>query len=384
MNPFFDWISILLLVGAGHGLLLALTLLNLRRGNRVANRVMAAILLVFATNMTLHTLAYTKHIVYFPHFFKIEPPLMFLFAPLFYFYVRVMTGNESKLTRHELLHFVPFVLGIVLLTPHYLQPAEEKIQHFLADHERLCWQCLFIYWMTIIQLLGYILAIARLLKRHRERIKLSYSSLEKINLSWLRNLLALVVLIWLVAVILQIIDPTIASFNYMWLIISVSIYLVGYIGLGQPEIFYGVATTPTDSRNPLKKYEKSTLTPDKAATSLQKLNDFMEKERPYLRSDLTLPLLARELTISVHHLSQIINEKLGQNFFEFINCQRVEEAKRRIAEPGSQNLNLAGIGLEVGFNSISSFNAAFKRHAGMTPSQFRDKYQPPSPPFASL
>ncbi len=370
MNPVFDWISILLLVGAGHGLLLAITLLNLRRGNRAANRIMAAILIIFAANMTLHTLAYTGHIIYFPHLTKLEPPLTFLLAPLFYFYVRAMTGHPLEFTRKTALHFAPALLSLALLLPHYLQPAEVKIQHFLSDHEKQCWQCVAIYWLILAQLLGYIAAIARLLRRHRERIQSSFSSLEKINLSWLRNLLLAIILIWLASFFIQLIYPAIESANYIWLLVAIAIYWMGYMGLRQPEIFYGAA----DGKLASKKYEKSTLTPERAEAYLQKLHDFMAKEKPYLRSDLTLPVLASELKISTHHLSQIINEKLGQNFFEFINRQRVEEAKRQIADPANQNLNLAGIGLEVGFNSVSSFNAAFKRHAGMTPSEFREGF----------
>ncbi len=343
MNPSFDWISILLLAGAGHGVLLAITLLNIHRGNRIANRIMAAILFIFAADMMLHTLAYTEHILYFPHLSKLEPPLTFLLAPLFYFYVRALTGDQFGFTRKEALHFAPALVCVILLAPHYLQPADVKIQHFLLDHAKQCWQCVVIYWLILAQLFGYIVAIARLLRRHRERIQSSFSSLEKINLSWLRNLLLVVILTWLAALIMQLVHPTIENANYVWLLVAIAIYWMGYMGLHQPEIFFGA----TNEKAAHKRYGKSTLTPEKADAYLQKLKGFMAKVKPYLRSDLTLPLLARELNISTHHLSQIINEKLGQNFFEFINCQRVEEAKRRIVDPAYVNMNLAGIGLEV-------------------------------------
>jgi len=99
----------------------------------------------------------------------------------------------------------------------------------------------------------------------------------------------------------------------------------------------------------------------------------MVSEKPFLDSDITLPNLAKRLAISTHHLSQVINDKLQKNFFEFVNYYRVEEAKENIAEPANHNLNLAEIGFDVGFNSISSFNAAFKKHSGTTPSQYRER-----------
>jgi AraC-like DNA-binding protein len=77
------------------------------------------------------------------------------------------------------------------------------------------------------------------------------------------------------------------------------------------------------------------------------------------------------MNVSTHHLSQIINERLNKNFFEFINHFRVKEAKRLLKDPGSQHLTLAAIGFEAGFNSVSSFNSIFKKATSFTPSQYR-------------
>ena len=97
----------------------------------------------------------------------------------------------------------------------------------------------------------------------------------------------------------------------------------------------------------------------------------MNKEKPFLESDLTLSGLANKLFITPHELSQVINERLNQNFFEFINHYRVEEAKNMIIDPANKSLKMAVIGFNVGFNSTSAFNTAFKKHTRVTPSQFR-------------
>ncbi len=97
----------------------------------------------------------------------------------------------------------------------------------------------------------------------------------------------------------------------------------------------------------------------------------MEVDKPFLDHSLTLPRLAEKLSISIHDLSQIINERLKQNFFEFVNSHRVGEAKKILSDPEYENLTIAAIGFETGFNSTSAFNAAFKKHTGMTPSQYR-------------
>ena len=104
----------------------------------------------------------------------------------------------------------------------------------------------------------------------------------------------------------------------------------------------------------------------------EKLQKLMETEKLHLDSNLTLPLLAKKTAVSVHHLSQVINEKLSQNFFEFVNSYRVEEAKQMLLDPDRKHLNISAIGFEAGFNSNSSFNSVFKKLTGMTPSQFRN------------
>ena len=369
MAPSFNWLTILLLVGAAHALLLAATLLTIRRGNRLANRMVAFIFIIFATTITFHTIATTNFLLKHPHLSKMEPPLAFLLGPLFYFYVRALTDSSFRLRSVHLLHFVPGLLSIAGLMPFYLQPVENKIQHILNDHQGSCLHCFLIYFAVSVQLLTYIGLITKTLVTYKRGIRDSYSSLEKINLNWLRNLLIGVSITWIASLILQFVSPTIETGSYIWLLVSIQIYLMGYLGLRHPEVFVGIEDGWS---KPQKKYEKSTLTPERANEYLRKLKRFMQSEKPHLESDMTLPVLAKRLAVSTHHLSQIINDKLQQNFFEFINSNRVEEAKQRISDPTNEYLNLAEIGFEVGFNSISSFNAAFKKHAGMTPSRFRE------------
>src|SRR5439155_27331821 len=87
--------------------------------------------------------------------------------------------------------------------------------------------------------------------------------------------------------------------------------------------------------------------------------------------DLSLPKLAAKLALPTHHLSQIINARLNQNFFDFINSYRVEEAKQMLLDPAKKHYSLLVISEEVGFNSKSAFNTAFKKQTSLTPSEFR-------------
>ncbi len=365
-----SWIEILLLVGAAHSVFLALTLLYIRRGNRVANRLFAGVLVVFALAIFFHTLAAMDLILEFPHLSKIEPPLVFLFAPLFYLYVQALTKPGFALRRKDSLHFLPFLICLLYLAPFYLGSAQEKLHHFLVEHRGNCFHCSLLYWTTLSQILIYIILVAKTLLNYKKRIRQSFSSIEKINLNWLRNVFIAVALTWIVSFVLQVVAPTLQTGNLVWLLVSINIYLIGYFGLRQPEVFTGPEPDFVTGKL-LKKYERSTLTPEKASEYLERLHRFMDLERPHLDSGITLPALAKRLATSTHHLSQVINEQLHQNFFEFINSRRIAEAQQRLADPANLNINLTEIAFEVGFNSISSFNAAFKKHAGVTPSQYR-------------
>jgi len=104
---------------------------------------------------------------------------------------------------------------------------------------------------------------------------------------------------------------------------------------------------------------------------LKNLLQIMETDKPYLNSDLTLRELAGKLSMSTHNLSEILNTRLNQNFYDFINRYRVEEVKRKLAEKESENFSLIAIAFDSGFNSKSTFNTIFKKYTGTTPSQYR-------------
>lgn len=123
-----------------------------------------------------------------------------------------------------------------------------------------------------------------------------------------------------------------------------------------------------------KKYENSPLGAEEAEAGQRKLLHCMEREKPYLDAELTLAGLAERIDLSAKALSQIINERLQRNFSDFVNHYRVEEAKTLLRQTAPTWQSVLDIAFEVGFNSKSSFNTVFKKHTGLTPSQFRQDH----------
>lgn len=119
------------------------------------------------------------------------------------------------------------------------------------------------------------------------------------------------------------------------------------------------------------KYAKSGLSDDQLLSYKTRLEQVMGSQQVYLRSDLTLPELAKAVDCSVNHLSQVINSGFSMSFFEYVNQFRIDHAKGLLTELDGQSSAVLNIAFSVGFNSNSAFYAAFKKCVGQTPAQYR-------------
>ncbi len=153
------------------------------------------------------------------------------------------------------------------------------------------------------------------------------------------------------------------------------VYVLGYMGISQSPILNENKLKPESRKQP-GRYRKSGLTSEIAERYINTLLRHMENEKPYLDPELTLANLAEQLAIQPNHLSQIINDKLDQTFYRFVNQYRVNEAKRLLVDPDKKHLNILEIAYEAGFNSKSAFNSVFRQDTNMVPSRFRLRNMP--------
>jgi len=363
-----DTIGTILLLGAAQGVILALTLLTLKRGNRSANRVLAALLFFFSFSIVFHIVAHGFHLDDTLHHATTGKILFLFIAPLIYFYVKAQTTRAFQFSKQDLRHFllIPAALLVVALgNIVWPQQALTKQTDLPVSPADLAMSAL-----LFLQTISYLIWVVRLLRRHAQAIKNTFSSIEKINLNWLRILITGYMTVSLLALVLEGIGGDSHQWDVYWLVISAFMYAIAYMGLRQPLIFSG-AYLENPETAPKEKYKKSTLSEENAQQYFHRLQELMRTQHPYLDADLSLPALAKQLSISKHHLSQVINVEAGQNFFDFVNHYRVEAAKTLIADPKKAHLNLSEIAYEVGFSSLSSFNSAFKKNTQSTPSQFK-------------
>ncbi|TGL63631.1 helix-turn-helix domain-containing protein [Leptospira sarikeiensis] len=136
---------------------------------------------------------------------------------------------------------------------------------------------------------------------------------------------------------------------------------------GFPEFFLEVQRVVEEE----KKYRASQLGGLDLENIKRSLEDLFQKEKVFLKEDLTLGFLAGKLEISTHQLSEYLNNEIGKNFFQLLNEYRVEEAKKKIeSDPGEVLLSIA---YSSGFGSKSAFNEVFRKETGFTPSEYRNK-----------
>ena len=306
--------------------------------------------------------------------------LIMLHGPFLYFYVQTLASSNQRFTWKQLSHLLPFIIfNLYILVSSFQTVASEKL-----NIERLSGEfnppLVFLFFLILTALSGtiYFILTIRLFRKLDIKIFNNYSYSTDIDLKWLRWLVLLFGIIWTILVSVTMIHHVFKMFSMvfctdgLFLSLSAFVILIGYFGLKQKVIFSNdVIEESRVSSKPMTKYAGSRLTESEAKQYAEKLSKYMKSSKPYLNPELTLSQLAGELGISSHFLSQVINEKLELNFFDFINGYRVEEFKERTSNPNYSNFSLLGIALECGFNSKSAFNRIFKQKTGLTPSQFK-------------
>lgn len=389
-----DWLHLIILLGAVQGVFLTVALVT-RRRNRTANRLLAAAMVAFSLGMATTVYHAAGLEQRYPHFFGLAYPLPFLYGPLIYLYAVAAADRKHRLTARDALHFVPFLAAVTMALPVYLASGAEKIafyQRLLAgDVPR---------WIHIADPLKYVSGIAYVvatilfLRRHRERVKNSYSSTEQVNLHWLLWLGGSATVIWLLAIGLEIAKSTGAlpvgrGDDFVSLAVAILVYGIGYMGLRQPEVFrYETAEYPIPVAKPTDTppvasamtesppvsepaYERSGLSDAEARRLRERLLALMESEKPWKNSEMTLADLADRLGTTPHKLSEVLNSEIGETFYDFVNGYRVREVQRRITAGDARSLKMLALAMDAGFASKSTFNDVFKKHTSQTPSSYR-------------
>lgn len=366
-------ILLLTTIAAGQGIFLCLVLLFYRGDASHSTSILGLLFFSFTLQLTDFALLYSQIGLEYPHFVFLGTSFNLAFGPLIYFYIQSSKNSEIKLEIRHLLHLIPFVLHLVYsIVIYHSQSGAYKVsfikqalatQAYSSDTSADLVTILFASFVYV-----HIAAYMVISRRHL----LKKSDFGNDSLRWLKKVWTAILIISLFGLV---------QFLFLSMGISqqpYSGYVAASIAIGY--IYYSaviVIRKPDGIFNPRKpdKYHHSSLSETESTDILRLLRKHMTEQETYKSPDLTLKSLASQIEFSDRHISQVINEQLGQNFHDFLNEYRVNEFKKQLQNPENNHLNLFGIALNCGFNSKSSFNTAFKRFTGQTPSQFKAELQ---------
>lgn len=380
-------IQILITIGASQALALAMLNLLKKQPSQADYLLSLKLILMFFVIILFN---YHRELEVSNVNFVHHPYLLgYLIVPIFYLYTKVVSqGAVSLKSWINLKHLIPFILMVAIVASNFyvLSYPEKLIAYDQIDNGIApFWHQLMYYGLFFGMFPFYLFKSFRLLQKHENYILTKFSYTENISLAWLNRFFWCIGIVWVVFVFFAVIPNVFfgghhhsqyQGFQFGFIILIINIFYVGIYGLKQKIIFFEETSSPISSteEDPLiptaNKYQHSNLTKKQANLYLKDLTVFMEQKKPYLEPKITIAELSYRTNIPINHLSQIINEKLEQNFFDFINSYRVEAFKQLIQNPNYQEYTILGLAYEAGFNSKSTFNAIFKKFTGQTPSGY--------------
>lgn len=366
-----NFIGIVLLIGVmqglGQGFLLALA----AQKNK-ANWYLVVLLLMATLILLEYFFVISDLYLQIPHLVGYVGALMLGIGPTLYLYARkLLTSRSFRIV--DAIHFFPVILSLTLAIDQLFLSKADKItylERLYSSPVQFSWPG-FIYSAFIFGLLIFYLYLSRnTIKAYQAKLSGKTSDTNVFKLEWLQWLLKLYMFYVLSYLIVygawsfQSIY-TIELESFLALALCSFIFSVGYFSMINSGVFHPVTV---QTREP--KYKTSALTKKTSKEYLSTLLEDMTTHKPYLKQDLKLNELSERLSIPPHQLSQVINQELGLNFFDFINQYRVNEVEKRLLNSEMQHLTILGIAMECGFSNKVTFNRIFKKFTGVTPSAY--------------
>ena len=341
-------------------LLFAIVLITPKYNKKKENKFLAAFLLVLGMHFTYNV--FLSNSLYLTVLPKYSCAYGFLYGTLLFLYIKSHLRKDIVLKSIDLLHFLPFIIILVLTT---LGITICNTAKFLVVPVML-----FYCFLGFIEVKNY------------KKIVLQVSS--NINISetrWIKTLLVSMVIV----LVLNLIQMQINVVSFLGLTIQLEhvvqtgililVNLIIYQGLKNPLFFQQISEDDFSIIKEHRPIDKSNiLTKESHNTLATKLENYIEKNKPYLDSELDLTTLAQSMDTHPKTLSLVINHIIDCSFSEYINSYRIKSAMKLLQNNSDDQLTIMEVMYDVGFNSRSVFNTLFKKKTGLTPSQYKNKF----------
>lgn len=365
----FNYSDVLILIGIAQGLFLSGTLPIMNQKNLAANKILALLLLLACLILSTRLILFKATELRVMQRIILFEPAIFLFGILGYTYLVRLLQKDRATYRLPWFYFLPACIYLVYLMKLNTYTAEE-FGNFYATGV-FDWPFLiaeasaitvnFFFWTKSIVFLNKFKA--------QEKRQFSFDQKSVQYITVMVILSGFVLLMWIVSTVSAHLFKTVIpylNYNTVWIALPVIIYVLGFFALGQPEIFR-VRNVGPKVRDERKKDLMEQVEIDQLSHRLQFL---MEEEKIYLDNELTLVQLANALETSTNKLSWLFNTVYDSTFYDFINDERINAYLNKLKAKEHRTKTLSSLAFEVGFNSKSTFNKAFKARLQKTPSSY--------------
>ena len=361
-------------------ILLSIFLISVKTNKKLSNMLLASFLVITAIDIS---------VFFYNNFIELPPSIEMLRIqiscfkdPFLFLYILSVIYSDFKLQLKHLVHIVPWLISIAILLPNFFLVSEELKHEFLFNFHQTAES----NWLSIIGKVievFYIIAEVYYVLRYRKLLLENYTSKHAFyNYHWVKQLVIFI----LIGQILTFIKGSIRDsgnfdidyvniFRIILLVFGLffSFWLV-FKALLSPKLFRGIGVDLKLSKELIDKKKDLNNTSELSAQT-QLLKSYMTKDEPFLDPSLTVKTLSEKTNIPHRELSVLINQELKQHFFDFINSYRIEKAMRILKDTENAKVTILETLYDVGFNSKSSFNTAFKKHTGLTPTAYRKSHQ---------
>jgi len=317
-------------------------------------------------------------------------PLYHLSAPMLYFYTKGTIDDTWKFSYSDYWHFIPFILGIINISPYYFVDFSQKIvyaEKLIADPNFHQSVDITLLYPSYIQSLGRpfliliysIASLSYLIKQKAYFLSAKPLEIRKTTYRWLAFLIVNAILISIMYLIvtynyfsnnLETRDQIVN--NVYSIIAKILIFMVPAILLFYPQVIYGISVPIKINIGVSKKSTKQKKNnQDKYNVQLTKrMVSLIDDEKLYLSPDFTLESLAEKLDLPKHRLYPCFNTILKKKFSELRTELRINYVKNLLLSEEFNAVSMEGIWTKAGFSSKTNFFTTFKEETGFTPLEF--------------
>ena len=376
----FDLLDTIALITILISLFLSFFLVAVKTEHKLSNRLFAFFLVLTAIDVS-GNLGYLSDRSLGAGVFTSS--IVFLQLPTFYLYVLSVCYADFKLRPKHLLHSVAFLMANLVLLPRFYAVGTVAKIGFLQNSSNRP-EVQFNHILIHIQVALYLVAAFMVLRKAKKLYLENYAGASIESLHWLFQFTSALSAFYFIALLKNVFKfteyPAISEWLKTGLILFELIIIFWYLykALNHPNLFRNIDSKLKLVQQLISEEKRSkplVATEHEYNEELLKLRQYMAEEKPFLNPALTIQEVARQIRIPVRDLSVLINHQLGQHFYDFVNAYRIEAAMDLLKDAARSKATVLEILYEVGFNSKSSFNTAFKKHTGQTPTDYRKNLQ---------